>query len=119
MGLIALLGGKCDAMNMGGGTDELDVENPGAVVLGETFVLEWESVGQKYFDVELFTDSSDCGGSAEPVDLCGKSAGCGDSKGDLNVVIPTSAGSGEREYLSTRQNKRLLSSERTVMGIRG
>ncbi|CAM9761421.1 unnamed protein product [Ectocarpus sp. 8 AP-2014] len=97
LGVIALLGGKCDAM--GGGTEELDVENPGAVVLGETFVLEWESVGQNYFDVELFTDSSDCGGSAEPVDLCGKSAGCGDSKGDLNVVIPTSAGSGEHSIL--------------------
>ncbi|CAN0190743.1 unnamed protein product [Ectocarpus sp. 6 AP-2014] len=97
LGVIALLGGKCDAM--GSGTEELDVENPGAVVLGETFVLEWESVGQKYFDVELFTDSSDCGGSAEPVDLCGKSAGCGDSKGDLNVVIPTSAGSGEHSIL--------------------
>ncbi|CAN0343007.1 unnamed protein product, partial [Ectocarpus sp. 12 AP-2014] len=97
LGVIALLGGKCDAT--GGGTEELDVENPGAVVLGETFVLEWESVGQNYFDVELFTDSSDCGGSAEPVDLCGKSAGCGDSKGDLNVVIPTSAGSGEHSIL--------------------
>lgn len=98
LGVIALLGGKCDGS---GDTEELDVENPGAVVLGETFVLEWESIGQNRFDVELFTDSSDCDGSGELVDLCGKSDGCGDSKGDLNVVVPTSAGSGEREYLST------------------
>lgn len=95
VGLAALLGAKSGAL---GQPDELDVYNPGSVVLGQSFTLEWESIGQNSFDVVLFADSSSCSGS-EPVDLCNESDGCGDSKGDLNIVIPVSAGEGERELL--------------------
>lgn len=76
---------------------ELNVHNPRAVVLGRAFALEWDSVGMNKFDVKLYPNSDSCDGSDEPFDLCGKPDGCGDSKGDLNVVVPTEAGEGERE----------------------
>lgn len=76
----------------------LDVDNPRAVVLDRTFTLEWESVGENKFDVMLYPNSGSCDGN-DPVDLCNKSDGCADSKGDLNVVVPVSVGSGEREHI--------------------
>lgn len=76
---------------------DLDVDNPGEVVLDKTFTLTWNSVGQNKFDVMLFPNSASCDGS-EPVDLCNESDGCGDSKGDLNIVVPMAVGAGEREY---------------------
>lgn len=92
-GLAALLG----TQNGVRATDKLDVVNPGAVVLDRAFTLEWGSIGEERFDVKLYPNSGSCEGS-DPVDLCGKSNGCLDSKGDLNVVVPMSAGEGEREY---------------------
>lgn len=77
----------------------LEVHDPGAVMLDRTFPLKWESVGQNKFDVMLFPNSGSCDGS-DPVDLCGQSEGCGDSQGDLNIVVPMSAGAGEREFLT-------------------
>ncbi|CAM9884349.1 unnamed protein product [Scytosiphon promiscuus] len=95
IGFAALLGGKSGAQ---GQPDELNVYNPGSVVVDRSFTLEWESIGQNSFDVVLFADSSSCSGS-EPVDLCNESDGCGDSQGDLNLVIPASAGEGEHSIL--------------------
>lgn len=92
VGLAALLGTQSGVR----AADELDVDNPGAVMLGKAFTLEWASVGNNKFDVMLYPNSGSCGGG-DPVDLCGKSDGCADSKGDLNVVVPMSAGEGERE----------------------
>lgn len=91
-GLAALLGTQSGARAQ----SELDVDNPGAVLLDKAFTLEWESVGQNRFDVKLYPNSGSCEGS-DPVDLCNKSNGCADSKGDLNVVVPMSVGEGERE----------------------
>lgn len=92
-GLAALLAGNSGA----DATSSLNVFHPGAVVLGRAFALEWESVGQDRFDVILYPNSGSCGGSGEPLDLCGKANGCADSQGDLNVVVPAEAGVGERE----------------------
>lgn len=90
---VALFG----AQNGVQATSKLDVDNPRAVVLDQTFTLEWESVGDNKFDVVLYPNSGSCDGGDDPVDLCGKKDGCGDSAGDLNVVVPMSVGEGERE----------------------
>lgn len=92
-GLATLLGGNSGAE----ATSSLSVFDPGAVVLGRAFVLEWESVGLERFDIMLYPNSASCDGSGEPLDLCGKSNGCADSQGDMNVVVPAEAGVGERE----------------------
>lgn len=75
--------------------DELDVGNPGTVVLGDSFAVEWESIGINRFDIELFAGSKCSGETA--TDLCGKDNGCGDSQGDHNVIVPESVGEGECE----------------------
>eukprot|EP00752_Nemacystus_decipiens_P011709 g10390.t1 len=93
VGLAALFG-----HNSVQATSNLDVDNPGAVLLGKTFKLTWDSVGENRFDVMLYPNSGSCEGS-DPVDLCNKSDGCHDSKGDLNVVVPSSVGEGEHSIL--------------------
>lgn len=94
LGLAALLGAQSGALAQ----SDLDVDNPGAVVLDRTFTLEWAVSGDEHksYDVQLFPNSATCDGT-DPVDLCNESDGCGDSKGDLNLVVPMDAGEGERE----------------------
>lgn len=75
--------------------DGLNVYNPGHVVLGDTLTVEWDGVGQNKFDLVMF-EGSTCEGDYE-LDLCGQDEGCGDSKGDYNVIIPTSVTPGERK----------------------
>lgn len=85
---ISLLG--CLAL---GRAASLNVHNPGIVVLGEQWRLEWDSVGMAKFDIGLYKGGS-CGGSKFQ-DLCGKATGCGDSTGDYNVVVPASVPAGK------------------------
>lgn len=95
LGLAALLGATQSGVYAEG---SLDVQNPGSIVLGQTFTLEWavSDDEHKSYDVELFLDSASCDGSSS-LDLCNQADGCGDSQGDLNLVLPADAGEGERE----------------------
>lgn len=96
LGLAALLG----AAQQSGvhAQSSLDVQNPGSLVLGNTFTLEWSVSDDEHhsYDVELFVGSDSCDGDSS-LDLCNESDGCGDSMGDLNLVLPEEAGEGERE----------------------
>lgn len=94
VGLVALVG----TQNSVRAQSKLDVDSPGAVVLDQTFTLTWDSVGQNQFDIMLYPNSDSCDGS-DPMDLCNQEDGCGDSQGDRNIIVPMSAGEGEREYL--------------------
>lgn len=95
-GLALLLASSDNVVGMNtDAVDELNVGNPGTVVLGDSFTVEWESIGSNRFDIALFADDK-CSGKAA-TDLCGKDDGCGDSQGDHNVIVPESVGEGECE----------------------
>lgn len=95
LGISLLTRGRNQAAT-GSDIFQLIVDNPGTVVVGEAFTVQWGSIGENTFDIGLFNNSA-CEGE-HVHDLCSEDDGCSDSDGSFNAIVPTSLGEGTCTY---------------------